>query len=161
MCYCSSSLAFEECCLVIHQNPSKATHPTHLMRARYSAFSVHNVDFLNQTSLSSTPLKIEDISHMYWLYLEVIDSGTNSLESQAQGWVEFKAYFKEQGTSTNEVGLLYERSCFLFDPFRGHWIYTDGQPIWSSIKMKRNDRCICQSGRKWKRCCGVQGIKKI
>ena len=154
MCYCSSPLSFEECCLKIHQDPRKATHPTQLMKARYSAFSVGNVDFLNQTSLSSIPLKIEDINQMCWLSLEVMDAGVGSLEEQQQGWVEFKAYFREKGASINEIGLLHERSSFLFDVTRGHWIYTNGSPTWSSIKMSRNDRCICQSNRKWKKCCG-------
>ena len=154
MCYCSSPLSFEECCFKIHQDPSKAIQPVQLMKARYSAFSVHNVDFLNQTSLSSTPLQIKDIDQIRWLHLEVIDAGINCLEGRDQGWVEFKAYFKEARTSMNEVGLLYEKSAFRFDMSRGHWIYTDGQPTWSSKKMNRNDRCICQSNRKWKKCCG-------
>ena len=149
MCYCQSSIPFEECCQPIHLQPNRAQSPHQLMRARYSAFCTRNVDFLNRTSSSKRPLKRSDLT-THWLSLEVLDHGHN----KETGWVEFRAYFKDESSFKPTVGQLHEYSLFEYRSQRGHWVYTSGQPHWSTLQVRRNDPCVCKSGAKWKKCCG-------
>ncbi|MGR5471371.1 YchJ family metal-binding protein, partial [Vibrio astriarenae] len=76
-------------------------------------------------------------------------------------FVEFNAYFNEDGKRY----CMTERSRFVKED--GLWYYIDGtfpkeepeqdprlsQPV-SSLKVGRNDPCICGSGKKFKKCCG-------
>lgn len=62
--------------------------------------------------------------------------------------VTFKAYYVLEDSQE----LLHEKS--LFTCKDGKWCYESGKLYASKIEIKRNDVCICQSGKKYKKCCG-------
>lgn len=136
------------------------------MRARYSAHVKGLVDFVVATYHPSCEAEaqrnaIADSVHSHWLALEVFsnEAGKNSDE----GYVTFQAFFEQEG----EEYCLEERSRFVRE--NDLWYYIDGeyaeqdaeqqqderlsQPI-KSLKVGRNDPCICGSGKKFKKCCG-------
>ena len=161
-CTCGLSLNFFNCCAEILSGAQIALSPEKLMRARYSAFKLGLVHFLNETDHINWQHDIEDekvwvqfarqeLSVRTWISLTVIDSGVDPMADKGcrKGWVHFKAIYKEQGS----LGVLEERSEFDEVGVVG-WTYTRGEAKWTPLKLGRNDMCVCGSGRKWKKCCG-------
>lgn len=118
-CYCGTFLSFENCCQPIINEVQKATTPEQLMRSRYSAYCIHNADYLVKTTHSSTRKfhQIADILQWseanHWLKLEIISTtGTT---------VEFKAYYLDVNLKRT---IHHEKSTFLFE--NGKWFYVDG-----------------------------------
>ncbi|WP_194435892.1 YchJ family protein [Vibrio fluminensis] len=160
-CPCGNASNYETCCQPIHQEHANAHTPEQLMRARYSAHTLGLVDFVINTYHSSCNAEqqrqaIADSVHSDWVALEVLNSSDGSHDDE--GFVTFKAFFNDDGKQY----CLEERSRFLRE--NGLWYYIDGeypqtederlsQPI-QSLKIGRNDPCICGSGKKFKKCCG-------
>lgn len=142
-CYCGSANSYAQCCERLHKGVA-ANSPEALMRSRYSAFVLHNAEYLLKSWHSSTrPQTLELNTEDSWLTLSVLSS-----DSHAQsGRVHFKAYLKEE----NEFYELEENSTFILE--NGHWYYVDGTPSFKKIIPQRNDPCPCNSGRKFKKCC--------
>jgi len=133
------------------------------MRSRYSAHVQGLVDYVVNTYHPSCHAEeqregIAESIESDWRRLEVISTADGNNENE--GFVTFKAFFKEDG---NEY-CLEERSRFVRE--NDLWFYIDGtfpsqevedprlnQSI-QSLKVGRNDPCICGSGKKFKKCCG-------
>ncbi|ROV59531.1 hypothetical protein EGH82_13315 [Vibrio ponticus] len=160
-CPCGNAAPYESCCQPIHQQHANAIVPEQLMRARYSAHNLGLVDFVINTYHSSCHAEqqreaIADSVNSEWVALEVLDSSSGSHDDE--GFVTFKAFFNEEGKQY----CLEERSRFIRED--GLWFYIDGEypqvedPRLSqsvqSLKIGRNDPCICGSGKKFKKCCG-------
>ncbi|QUJ68409.1 SEC-C domain-containing protein [Photobacterium sp. GJ3] len=155
VCPCGSRKPLETCCAPVHLNPSAASHPEQLMRARYSAHVLGLVDFVVNTYHPSCEAgqyrdAIAESIHSEWLGLEVLGS---SLASNTEGYVEFKAFYREQG----EECCLHENSRFLRETVGNQlqWFYIDGEypSPKADEKTGRNDPCPCGSGKKFKKCC--------
>ena len=116
-CPCGLGENYKECCEIIHLDITKANTAEQLMRSRYSAFALANIDYLILSHHSKTnPLdeKQEILAwakSVKWQKLEIINSSIDT--------VEFKAYFKE-----NDVDqLLHENS--QFEKENNTWKYLD------------------------------------
>lgn len=48
-CYCGNTQPYSQCCEPIHLNPHSAQVPEQLMRARFSAHILKNVEFVIET----------------------------------------------------------------------------------------------------------------
>ncbi|OEF24834.1 hypothetical protein A1QC_09970 [Vibrio rumoiensis 1S-45] len=161
-CPCGHSQSYEACCQPIHHDATLAKQPEQLMRARYSAHVLNDVEFVLNTYHSSCQAHaqaeaIKQSVDSHWIKLEVLDAPACE---EAEGYVEFKAYFEED----NHEYCLHERSRFVKE--EGQWRYIDGvmpeeKPIdprllqtIANTKIGRNDPCLCGSGRKFKKCCG-------
>jgi len=120
------------------------------MRARFSAYSIDNLDFIRQSWHSSTcPAQVEPNEEGFlWSGLEIVDT---SLDDDEQAEVEFIASYSLNG----HEGKLHERSQFARE--NGQWRYLDGKlkkGLPASVnKVGRNELCPCGSGKKYKRCC--------
>jgi len=158
-CPCGSAKDFKDCCAIIHSAPHLAVHAQQIMRARYSAFSLGEVGFIIDTYHSSANAQSEraQITHatqLSWVKLEIVDAPTFAATDECS-YVEFKAWFVEEG----KLQCLHERSRFKKERRGQHfqWCYIDG--VHSSAqntakKMGRNSPCPCNSGKKFKKCCG-------
>ena len=113
------------------------------MRSRYSAYVLNNIDYLVQTQCEkSNPQDIEAFARAaFFQNLEIIEYG--------EDFVEFKAYYILE----HHQELLHEKSFFRCKD--GKWCYKDGELFSTSIVFKRNEACICGSGKKYKRCCAL------
>jgi SEC-C motif-containing protein len=119
-CYCCSEKKFEDCCGPIIKGIEKPSTALALMRSRYSAYAIHEVDYLWATTHSTTRnyhCKAEILNWAtsnQWLQLEIINAAKNT--------VEFKACFLD---STLHKQIHHELSAFKLE--NGIWFYVDGE----------------------------------
>jgi len=159
MCPCGSNLAYEACCQAIIKGERPAETAEQLMRSRYSAYAMKEIDYL-LTSLH--PDHRADFNEKTtrawaegaeWHGLEILGTVNGSAED-SEGRVEFAVSYAEQGAKKD----YRERS--LFSKKDGIWYLVSGEPlavkpvVREAPKTGRNDPCPCNSGRKYKKCCG-------
>ncbi|WP_343706641.1 YchJ family metal-binding protein [Flavobacterium sp.] len=119
-CFCDTGLLFENCCGLYLNNNRKAPSALALMRSRYSAYAIHNADYLTETTYVSErkyyskPEILRWAVSNKWQKLEILSFTENN--------VEFKAYFLD---SDNQSQVHYEFSTFKFE--NGAWYYLDGK----------------------------------
>ncbi len=125
-CPCGSNKSYTNCCKLAHDNIHNVQSAEALMRSRYVAFVLANGDYLQKshhTSNRPNKREVNDIiqwaKSVQWVKLEVIQS-TAGLEKDAEGSVEFKAFFMEHG----KPNVIHEKSRFVKED--GHWVYLDG-----------------------------------
>ncbi len=153
-CLCDSNLPYTQCCELLHTGQSHATTAKALMCSRFTAYAMHNGDYLLQTWDISTRPEAIDFSKETgeWTSLAII-STKKGAEKDSKGIVEFKAYFTQDGAAQvmNEISRFVKK--------QGHWFYLDGKvkSVRSSkgpVNQGLNALCACASGKKFKRCCG-------
>ena len=116
LCHCQSNKPFESCCqpfLTGKQLPSTAIE---LMRSRYSAFVVANIDYIVETQIDPFHLFESDSAldwakQSQWKGLEIIATQDGKAGDKT-GVVEFKAYFDDE--------IHHEVSEFVFE---GRWYF--------------------------------------
>jgi SEC-C motif-containing protein len=129
------------------------------MRARYSAFVKHQIEFISKTHMPGTsdfdPIEAEKwAKSSQWDHLEIVKTHKGNPDDQ-DGIVEFKAFYKDEAHKSFIHHEIAE-----FKKIEDQWFYADGQivgtgPITrSSPKVGRNDPCPCGSEKKYKKCCG-------
>lgn len=154
-CPCGSTEPYQKCCGLYHET---FTAPTaeNLMRSRYSAFCLANINYIEKTMCGAAMQKFDKAAAekwakaVYWLGLKIIKIGNDS-DDEHKGYVEFIASFMEK----NHIKHIHE--CSEFKKINGQWFYVDGiKPENSprSIKIAQNGLCPCNSGKKFKSCHG-------
>lgn len=145
-CPCGSQLKYADCCQRLHLGKAKPSNAVQLMRSRYSAFVQQNIDYLIDT-LHPTQRQTDDrevlqqtCQNTHWLGLEIV----KSQDKKDTAKVEFVAFYED-----SPIGQLHERSNFVLEA--DQWFYLDGEFL-PAIKLGRNDKCICGSGKKLKHC---------
>lgn len=151
LCYCGSQKRYKECCFPFISGNLKPDTPEQLMRSRYSAFCIKNVEYLISTHHLSKrqpnerEVLMQTIHETQWLGLKVLKTNKGQI-NQGFGYVEFVAVYKNI-----KIEQLHENSKFIYE--NGQWYYLDGV-ILDPIKISRNEPCWCGSRRKYKRCHG-------
>jgi SEC-C motif-containing protein len=132
------------------------------MRARYTAHTLADVDFIERTHDPESRADIDrDATERWarradWLGLEIRETVEGGASDDV-GAVEFVAHYRERG----ERRLHHELARFKRDA-EGEWVYVDGEaPDTGTVRHEgpragRNDPCPCGSGRKFKKCCGAR-----
>jgi len=157
-CHCGSKKDFGSCCEPFLKGTINPPTAESLMRARYSAYVTHNIDFIEETHglEERDDLSIEETrkwaQESKWLGLEIL--GTQKGQpADKEGTVEFIATFEQKGIKHqhHEVSQFVKKE--------GKWYFKDGQVKPTTIvrtgeKVGRNDPCPCGSGKKYKKCCG-------
>ena len=155
-CYCGSNVAFDQCCgPILAGTPAKT--PEALMRSRYSAYVLGNMDHIDRTFAPEVKNDFDraeaerTASEIEWLGLEVV----NSSENGDKGTVEFSLRFRRRDLDGQE---LTQHEVSNFRRSDGHWLYVDGKVTANVaprhvVKVGRNDPCPCGSGKKFKKCC--------
>jgi len=157
-CPCGSRKPYETCCGLYHLGKSAPTAEA-LMRSRYSAFVIGDLEYIEKTAAGEARLafnrsSVEKIlGQTQWLDLSILNV-QSGLEGDATGYVTFKVRFKENGRLYEQT----ERS--EFRRIGDDWRYWKGEfnisdkPL-AEPKLGRNDPCSCGSGKKFKKCCGA------
>lgn len=152
-CLCGSGKVYADCCQAYHTNQKIPETAEALMRSRYTAYALHNADYLRATwDVKKCPENI-DFSRetLTWLRLEVIETKKGGAKDD-KGLVTFKAYYEQDGAEY----CLHEVSRFIKQ--NGRWFYLDGaiKSIGAgTVNLGKNAPCSCGSGKKYKRCCGA------
>ncbi|MEC5210693.1 SEC-C motif-containing protein [Psychrobacter sp. PL15] len=170
----SNALAYKDCCQPYHDSldedgtdnsaGAQAESAERLMRTRYSAFALVKADYIVKTTVPAQQalLDINDIKiwakETDWAGLEIVQHTPKLGKRHAQ--VEFKAYYNtEDGLQAH-----HELSSFVKVTDRvkvtdksasgdkERWYFLDPTV---SMSVGQKQPCICGSGEKFKRCCGV------
>lgn len=120
-CPCGLPAAYPECCGRWHSGPLHLQAPDaeRLMRSRYSAYVLDELDYLLATWHPRTrPARLDpNPAGLRWLGLEV---RRHWPQDETHSSVEFVARYKQGGRATR----LHETS--RFERLEGRWVYVDG-----------------------------------
>jgi SEC-C motif-containing protein len=132
------------------------------MRARYAAYVVKKIDYIDQTqiSLPGEPFNKEEAlqwaESSEWIGLEIKNTQKGE-GNDSSGVVEFVAHYKDKESGKE---LRHHETSF-FTNHNGDWMFKEGQIHGARTlrrlapKLGRNDPCSCGSGKKFKKCCGA------
>lgn len=147
-CPCQSGLNYTDCCQPLHQQTKFAKNAEQLMRSRYAAFVLAEIDYIIATTvpaqqplLNAKALRQWSLS-TEWCGLEVIKFVPEADKNHAL--VEFKAYYQQNGTTMAH----HELSAFVYSHDR--WYFLDPTVL---PKLTMKQPCLCESGKKFKQCC--------
>jgi SEC-C motif-containing protein len=157
-CPCGSGKGFEICCGALIAGKS-ATTAEALMRSRYTAFVIGDIDYLQNTSGGEALLRFDrselqrSLPETEWRGLEIVDVHGGQAKDTT-GTVKFKVSFRQGG----QLHIQTERS--EFRRIDRVWRYCRGEVDLKTRQtpaapLGRNDPCSCGSGKKYKKCCGV------
>ncbi|MFD3506298.1 YchJ family protein [Nocardia sp. NPDC058666] len=119
-CPCRRGEAFEDCCGPILAGEKPAPTAETLMRSRYTAYVVGDVDYLRRSWHPSTrPADLELDGDQQWLFLEIVGTQAGG-PFDDNGTVEFIAHYKLDGARD----AMHELSTFV--RVDGAWVYLDG-----------------------------------
>lgn len=158
LCPCGSDRDYTDCCGLIHTGAAEAPTAEALMRARYSAYAMSDIDFLVRTMAPEVrpdldPVEARQIADdAQWLGLDILDVVAGGADD-AEGEVEYATKFRLNG----QQRVHHERA--LFRREEEQWMVCGGEvnpkePPRRVEKVGRNDPCPCGSGAKYKKCCG-------
>lgn len=158
-CPCGSGQSYESCCEPYLKGERFPETAEQLMRSRYSAYVVGEVDYIHNT-LHPAHRADHDLdaarrwSHdSEWLGLEVVATAEGGVDDE-KGVVEFRASYRDR-SGTHKAHEISQ-----FEKVNGKWMYVDGaMPKPDTVrrdskKVGRNEPCPCGSGKKYKKCCG-------
>ncbi len=158
-CPCGSAAEYAACCEPIIKGVRAAGTAEELMRARYTAYTKVELDFL-QESLhpdardDSDPEGVRDwAENSAWHGLSILGTEAGGAGDDA-GTVDFVASYTYNGEDKQY------REVAEFTKVDGRWYFREGHVavrkpvVREEPKVGRNDACPCGSGRKYKRCCG-------
>jgi SEC-C motif-containing protein len=158
-CACGIGESTETHCLPIIRRKQKAETAEALMRARYTAYALGEVDFIMDTH---TPEAAKDVDrksteawskNSNWLGLEVLKTEGGGPDDET-GIVEFVARYKIKNVA------LDHRERAKFEKRGSQWLFADAEQIagppvrHEGPRVGRNDPCPCGSGKKYKKCHG-------
>lgn len=158
-CPCGSGRELAACCGPLIGGAPAPTAEA-LMRSRYTAFTLGNLDYIDGTHASDMDEPFDRaqgqamIDEFQWRGLEIVRLKDGGPTDQT-GEVEFIARFRSGG----QKGIHHERATFKRE--NGRWVYVDGEinPKAATVvrenKVGRNDPCPCGSGKKYKKCHGA------
>jgi len=143
-CYCKSGKTYDECCAPLLNGLQKADSALALMRSRYTAYALCNIDYIDNTFTGNlTEQEKKEITqwsqNSTWQHLEIVNFTDYT--------VEFKAYY----IYNNKQMLHHELSTFVKQ--NDTWFYDKGEIFSTKPNIFKNAKCICGSGRKYKVCC--------
>lgn len=124
-CPCGSNKRFKSCCDRYISGTKHAPIAEALMRSRYSAYVLGNVDYIKATWAEQTKPNIDfvelekSLQNIEYLNLKIISKIGGTRKSD-HGQVEFMATFN----SINGEETLHELSNFV--KIVGQWFYVDG-----------------------------------
>ncbi|PJG83707.1 YchJ family protein [Caviibacterium pharyngocola] len=148
LCPCQSGADYASCCGALHCGRKQADNAEQLMRSRYAAFVLKQIDYIVQTTVPSQQALLEREALQQWAD-NTIWQGLKILShrpalGKTHSAVEFEAFFATE----NGVQTHHENS--LFVKIADRWFFVD--PTVPLPKQKQP--CLCGSGKKFKHCCG-------
>jgi SEC-C motif domain protein len=160
-CPCGTGVAASDCCSPVLQGRKQPGTAEELLRARYTAFTQGNVDFIIQSHHGRTREEInrqeveEWSKGSEWLGLRIYEKEAGQA-GDTQGTVTFCAQYRTRDGKSHDH---WEQA--LFEKEDGQWRFLDARGVKlapfkrNEPKVGRNDPCSCGSGKKSKKCCGA------
>ncbi len=158
-CPCGSNENFSACCEPYIEGKMVPEYAEQLMRARYSAHTTANIQFIVGSHHPHTRKEIdEDTTKKWaqestWMGIRIINV-TGGSPNDTSGEVEFIATYRDGSGKRHNHHELSE-----FQKLDSKWYFKDAatpkisQFRREQTKIGRNDPCRCGSGKKYKKCC--------
>jgi SEC-C motif domain protein len=158
-CVCGLEPSTEKCCGRYIHGGQKPPTAEALMRSRYSAYVLGEIDYIVATHDPERRHEVDPTGAREWskdsewegLTIHRVERG--GVEDQ-DGVVEFTARYVRDGH------LVPHREHATFRRVDGDWFYVDGDilkpkpVVREGRKVGRNEVCPCGSGKKYKKCHG-------
>jgi SEC-C motif-containing protein len=157
-CACGSQKEYSSCCQPFIEGKAKPPTAEALMRSRYVAFTLADVDYIESTTDTGARSTFDRDGTTQWAGKSEwkglsIEKTVKGQPEDTTGEVEFIAKYNFEGVEQNH----HERS--EFRKRNGQWFFVDGRlvqaPVRNEDKTGRNDPCPCGSGKKYKKCCAA------
>lgn len=123
-CPCCSGKSFQDCCDMFISGKQLPHTPEQLMRSRYTAYTLANIDYIIKTMKPPALDQLGDAQEardwsqqQTWVKLEVKNS---RIENPDKGFVEFLAHYAHH----DKRYVIHEIS--EFHRIDGQWFYVDG-----------------------------------
>ena len=172
-CPCGSNQIFGQCCGPLIKGEALPESAEKLMRSRYTAFTLADIDYLKKTlapesrhdfSAKETRVWAEQAK---WNGLKILSTQKGTANDK-KGTVEFIASYEQGGEKIDHHEVSQFRKAE-----NGQWYFVDGESHQhkdgedphhhhkpqtvqrEAPKIGRNDPCTCGSGKKYKKCCGT------
>ena len=158
-CPCMSGRDLDECCGPIIKNQRTASTAEELMKARYSAYATQAIDFLEQSTHRlgrkghDRKSAMDWSTRSTWKGLDIVSTEKGG-EDDNEGTVEFIARYAQDGEDLEHHEIATFRKSGSRWYFLNGKIVGQGTYVRSEPKIGRNAPCPCQSGKKYKKCCG-------
>ncbi len=173
-CPCGLDSTYTDCCGRLIRGSARAETAEDLMRSRNIAFALQEWDYLVDTLCAAERSKKsasdfeKGTGDLTWDKLEVGGTKKGGRDDD-EGQVEFSAHYSESG----DKFAVHETGHFLKED--GRWVYSEKKSkshvhgegdtcghshapkkpvVREGAKVGRNDPCPCNSGKKYKKCCG-------
>jgi SEC-C motif-containing protein len=174
-CPCGSNLDLSNCCEPFLKGISKPETAEKLMRSRYTAFTMGDVEYLKNTLAAESRHDFDFgatkkwAQEAKWKGLKILECKMGDVDDK-KGSVEFIATYEMEGKA------LDHHEVSQFRKVDGQWYFIEGDAhthpegqghlhhqkpetvVRESPKIGRNDPCICGSGKKYKKCCGADAV---
>ena len=122
-CPCNPKTHYHMCCEPYHLKEKYPENQEILMRSRYSAYVLKNIDYLKFTWHSTTcPDDFGDMDAIKWLGLKINKVDQNPKNHEY--FVEFIARYKDS-TQNGKADKIHELSRFIYENER--LVYVDGE----------------------------------
>lgn len=125
-CPCGAGATYAQCCHPFHAGEKNAPTAEKLMRSRYSAFALHNEEYLLRSwHLDTRPRNVDFDERVQWQRL-IINDTTGGMLFDDHGTVEFTALYTvtaPDGTTLRER----QHELSTFTRVDGAWVYVDGE----------------------------------
>ena len=173
-CPCQSNKKFDDCCKPFLSGEAMPQTAEQLMRSRYTAFTQVDVDYLKKTLASESRTDFDPAATKKWAELakwqglQILSTDKGGPDDK-KGTVEFIATYEAEGEA-----LDHHETAQFRKGDNGQWLFIDGDShthkageghqhhhekpatvVRELPKIGRNDPCVCGSGKKYKKCHGV------
>lgn len=146
---------YATCCQPLHLGTAQATTAAQLMRSRYSAFALQQIDYILQTTAIGQQSALDRAAIAdwaqanQWLGLEVVQAQEKLDKTHAQ--VEFKAHYRAlDAARTAPAEVHHEVSHFVWHAERCYFL----DPT-TELQLSMKQPCLCGSQKKFKQCCAA------
>ncbi len=159
-CPCGSGTDYPSCCEPIIDGSREPDQAVQLMRARYTAHTLADVDFIIASHHPDTRHEINESTtrdwakNSQWLGID-IHSVTGGTHNDDKAEIEFVVSYRDSNGERQRHHEVSE-----FEKKDSKWYFKDAQTPKieqfrrNQPKVGRNDPCSCGSGKKFKKCCG-------
>lgn len=147
-CPCGLEQSYQACCKPLHDFVISAPEAQALMRSRFCAFCLKNVDYIVQTTVPSQQAQLDKkalqawADNTDWTQLHII---SHNKVGKHHAQVRFRAYFQDG------AGKQCHDELSTFVNIAKKWYFLD--PTVPCV-LTNKQPCLCGSGNKFKQCCG-------
>lgn len=138
---------YAKCCQPLHLGQAQAKTAAQLMRSRYSAFALAEIDYIVATTAQGQQQYLDQQAiaqwskHNRWLSLEIVK--VNEQVDKTHAFVEFKANYDDGQVQQHHEGSYFVR-------VEQQWYFLD--PTTACLPSLKQP-CLCGSTKKFKHCC--------